>query len=62
MGKKLKLKRKFGGKTYEFVGSRGSKRVADKFAKHARNRGKSVRVVQRGKGAASWHIFERKGK
>ena len=60
MGKKLKLKRKFDGKTYEFVGSRGSKRDANRFADNTRKRGKSVRVVQRGKGGASWHIFERK--
>ena len=54
--------RKFGDKTYEFVGSRGSKKDASDWAKGSRKRGRLVRVVHANKGRAGWHIYERSKK
>jgi hypothetical protein len=57
--KKFKLKRRFGGKSYKFVGSRGSKKDANRYADNARSRGKKVRVVKRGETGAKYEIYER---
>jgi len=60
--KKTKLKRRFGGKQYKFVGSRGTKKDADRYADNARARGKKVRVVPvkpARKGKANYNIYER---
>ncbi len=59
--RKLKLKRKFSGKQYEFVGSRGTKTEANKWAKFVRKRGKNARIVKDGKDGL-WLIYERKRK
>ena len=58
MKKKFKgLNRRFDGKVYEFVGSRGTKKDAQDAAKRARKYGTPARVVKRGDTKAPYHIF-----